>query len=247
MREDDSAGWSAALEEARKAIHAGQFEQAREILDAAITRAEAIWGNSDGRLIEALRLLAGALWRGHSALDPNNGAELAALNRALAISRAIRPVGHIETAELAGLAGLHMMTAGQLEDGCVLMNECLDIARENGCERDFARYLHILGDIRLKQARTSESLSSFQRLAELYAEGPPNMLADAWRRCGECLFLLGQHGEAVEHLEKAAALIDKDRDARNIALLSDILELLDRVERSKPSYPDRGSSPPPTS
>jgi tetratricopeptide (TPR) repeat protein len=230
--------WLALLEKARQLIDEKDTLAARAVLREAMDYTDETWGADDGHLIRPLRLMAESFWREHGPLDPNNQSEVECLQRALAVARQSLPSDHLEIGRLAGEVGTHLQIAGHLDEACALMVECLEIADKNASE-DFTRYVTGIAHARMEQGRPADALAFFERAALVYERREPSSTIHAIARfhLGKCLFALRRDQEAVNHLELALRLVDADRidgKRRHAPLMSEIMELIDRVKTETP-------------
>ncbi|MBS2015262.1 MAG: hypothetical protein JST00_20410 [Deltaproteobacteria bacterium] len=225
--ENPERRWRELLENARRLLRLRENEEARRLVGEGIAYTETVWGSEDEHLIPLLRLMAESLWRGHEPLEANNEAELAYLRRALAISRKRLTSRGLEVARLAGELGNHLIIAGELDEGCSLMTECLDIARANGTEEGFAMYLPVLAHARMAQGRAAEALPLLERAVVVF---DTSLTVRTTMRCelARCLVVLGRRDEALMQLEVALHELDADRlHGRNADLMSLVMDLAD--------------------
>jgi tetratricopeptide (TPR) repeat protein len=235
--QDPEDRWRALLEAARQRIAVQDTVGARAVLREAVNYVDLTWGADDGHLIKPLRLMAESYWREHGPLDPNNTSEVECLRRALAIARLRLPSDHLEIARLAGEVGNHLVVAGRLDEGCALMLECIDIARDNGSEDDFSRYLTGVAHVRMEQGQPGEALSFFQQAALACERRDPSSAVHAIRRVqlGKCLLALGRSQEALKELHLALRVLDAKRlRGEHASMMNDIMEMIDSVESEEP-------------
>jgi tetratricopeptide (TPR) repeat protein len=136
---------------------------------------------------------------------------------------------------LAGQLGSHLAIAQRIDEGCALMLECVEIARQNASEDNFSRYLSLVALARMEQERPAEALPFFERAALISEHDDPSSTNHAISRAqlGKCLLALGRYQEALNHLELALRLVDADRvegKRRHAQLMNDIMEMMDRAK-----------------
>ena len=239
MNHADAEGrWSELLAEARLLLDKNDLVRARSVLRAAMTYSDKTWGTDDVHLIRPLRLMAESLWREHGPVDRHNEPEIGCLQQALAIARRGVAANDLEIARLAGEVGHHLIVAGRLDEGCVLMMESLEIAERNA-SADFSHYLQTIAQVRMEQARPAEALPFIERAATLHERRDPSSVVHAITRyhLGKCLFALRRNQEAVNHLELALRIVDADGvdgKRRHAPLMSEIMDLIDRAKTETP-------------
>jgi len=234
--------WSALLDEAGRCIEEHDTVGARAVLQEAISYVDETWGADDVHLIRLLRLMAESYWREHEPLDPNNRQEVDCLRRALAVARRRLSPDHLEVARLAAEVGVALVIAGDRDEGCTRMVECLEIARKNGCEEDFARYLSLIGDARMEQEQPTEALTFYERAARLSEDRDPSSIPHALDRyhLGRCLVALCRYDEAIDQLQVALGLADAKRVHGKYAdIVNEIMDTIERAERGALAAPTK--------
>ena len=242
---DPTERWCAFLDEARRLIDAQDTRAARATLDETIAYVDETWGLDDVHLIRPLRLMAESHFRDHAPLDPNNEREVECLQRALAVARRRLPGDHLEVAMLAGEVGTALVMAGYIDEGCELKLECLAIARQNGWEDDFLRYLPGLGHARMAQGRPAEALPYYERSASGYERRDSSSIVHAIARyhLGRCLHQLGRHQEAIDELQLALSVTDAKRvHGSHASLMNEIMSTIDLVKSELQGGQARGVS-----